>query len=74
LRKWLGALSPDYFIAGDNAYPLLSTVLIPFNGANVRDEINDAYNFYLSQLRIRIDDIWATYLQVENFQIRSLGF
>ena len=55
LRTWLSNLSSGYFIAGDNAYPLLKNLLIPFSGAAAREEINDTYNFYLSQLRIRIE-------------------
>ena len=43
-----------YFF-GDAAYTLSDALLIPFTGSQ-RDNIdNDAYNFYLSQLRIRIE-------------------
>lgn len=55
LRRWLSGLSVQYFIAGDNAYPLMNTLLIPFSGFAANDEVNDAYNFNLSQLRIRIE-------------------
>ena len=55
LRHWLMDLSAGYFIAGDNAYPLLKNVLIPFSGAAANVDCNDVYNFYLSQLRIRVE-------------------
>ena len=40
---------------GDNAYQLSNTLLIPFSGVDANDVDNDVYNFYLSQLRIRIE-------------------
>ena len=43
-----------YFL-GDAAYTLSDTLLIPFTGSQRDDVDNDAYNFYLSQLRIRIE-------------------
>ena len=55
LQVWLSTLKAGYFIAGDNAYPLLKNLLIPFSGSNARLDENDTYNFYLSQLRIRIE-------------------
>ena len=54
LREWLSTLN-NYFILGDNAYPLLKSLLIPFSGADARDEHNDSYNFHLSQLHICIE-------------------
>ena len=55
LRKWLDELPPGFFIGGDNAYQLMNQLLIPFSGADARDIDNDAFNFFLSQLRIRIE-------------------
>ena len=43
-----------YFV-GDAAYPLLETLLIPFTGSQRDNVDNDAFNFYMSQLRIRIE-------------------
>ena len=40
---------------GDAAYPLLETLLIPFTGSQQDNVDNDAFNFYMSQLRIRIE-------------------
>ena len=56
LRQWLDSLkNTGYFIVGDNAYQLSNTLLIPFSGVDANDVDNDVYNFYLSQLRIRIE-------------------
>jgi hypothetical protein len=53
--KWLEALSLEYYIAGDNAYTLSQKVLIPFSGAKKYDEVKGTFNFYLSQLRVRVE-------------------
>ncbi len=55
LLKWLEAMPPEYYIAGDNAYTLSQKVLIPFSGAKKYDEVNRIFNFYLSQLRVRVE-------------------
>lgn len=44
----------NFFLVGDNAYVLCDEMLIPFSG-NSMSEINRTYNFFLSQLRIRIE-------------------
>ena len=55
LLDWLEALPPEFYIIGDNAYPLSRRVLIPFSGSEYYDEANRTYNYYLSQMRIRIE-------------------
>lgn len=45
---------PDHSIAGDNAFVENMTMSTPVPGFHVT-EIEDAYNFYLSQLRITIE-------------------
>ena len=45
----------DFFLVGDNAYPLSDKLLIPFSGATKHRTYCRTYNFYLSQLRIRIE-------------------
>ena len=50
LLDWLDALPPEFYIVGDNAYPLSRRILIPFSGADYFDEHNRTYNFYLSQM------------------------
>ena len=54
LVDWLESLPPEFFIGGDYAYSLSRRILIPFSGAEKYVEENRTYNFYLSQLRVRI--------------------
>ena len=54
LQEWLDKLPEQYFLIGDNAYQLNSTMLVPFQGSQKRNDINRSFNFYLSQLRIRV--------------------
>ena len=55
LRTWLDSLPEKYFLIGDNAYTLKKTMLIPFSGAAKHITYNRTFNFYLSQLRIRVE-------------------
>ena len=48
-------LQKDFFVIGDNAYPLSDALQIPFSGADKHDDFNHAFNYWLSQLRIRIE-------------------
>lgn len=43
------------YIIGDNAYVCTENLLTPFSGKDKQDATKDAYNFYVSQLRIRIE-------------------
>ena len=55
LQRWLHNLPNEYFLVGDNAYTLSNDMLVPFSGSQKQNEYNRSYNFYLSQLRIRIE-------------------
>ena len=55
LLEWLKKLPKAFFIIGDNAYPLSDALQIPFSGADKHDDFNRAFNYWLSQLRIRIE-------------------
>ena len=55
IQTWLQTLPRQYFIVGDNAYPLSNNLLTPFKGRQKEDTYNSSYNFHLSQLRIRIE-------------------
>lgn len=52
---WLECLPPGYFIAGDCAYTITEHLIAPYSGFNRFLEDNDNFNFYLSQMRIRIE-------------------
>jgi hypothetical protein len=45
-------LPNGYFVVGDNAYTLSSTLIVPYSGRNRLDPSKDACNFYIYQLRI----------------------
>ena len=51
----LAMLPEEYFLIGDNAFTLSSKMLVPFSGAQRTQQHKDVYNYYLSQLRIRIE-------------------
>jgi hypothetical protein len=51
-------LPPLYYIVGDAAYVNSEHLHVPYPGTNLNQR-EDAYNFYLSQLRIRIEQAFA---------------
>ena len=55
LKNAINNLPLGMFFVADAAYPLGERLLVPFTGANRYDQVNDAFNFYLSQMRIRIE-------------------
>ena len=56
LLRWLEALPGENFIGGDNAYPLSQKILVPFNKVDMAgEERHRAFNYYISQLRVRIE-------------------
>jgi hypothetical protein len=44
-----------FFIVADAAYTLTTSLLTPFSGGDMKEKKNDIFNFYLSQLRIKIE-------------------
>ena len=48
-------LAPGRFLIGDAAYELTEHLLTPFTGSQQLDQGKDAFNFYLSQVQIRIE-------------------
>ncbi|ETN18137.1 hypothetical protein PPTG_03832 [Phytophthora nicotianae INRA-310] len=42
-------------VVGDNAYPLSDSLLVPFNKLELKSRKHSDFNFYLNQLRIRIE-------------------
>ena len=55
LPAWLDALPPGYFTAADCAYSITEHLVAPYSGPQQYIEAYDNFNFYLSQLRIRIE-------------------
>jgi len=48
-----------FYVMADNAYCLSSTLLIPYSGREKQDKSKDAFNFFLSQLRIQIEQAFG---------------
>lgn len=55
LKNAIQSLPPGLYCVADAAYTLDETLLIPFTGVDRNDTAQDAFNFYLSQLRIRVE-------------------
>lgn len=55
LYHLIEALPLGKFVLGDNAYVSTEHLLTPFPGEQKNDPTKDAYNFHISQLRIRIE-------------------
>jgi DDE superfamily endonuclease len=55
-KEFVKKLPPGFFVVADNAYLLSPEMLVPFKGPELgRDVTKDVYNFFLSQMRIRIE-------------------
>jgi len=63
LCEMIQKLPPKKFVVGDNAYICSETLLTPFSGVEKEDPAKDAFNFYLSQLRIRIEQTFGLMTQ-----------
>jgi hypothetical protein len=55
LKEAIDSLCLGLYFVGDAAYNLSERLLVPFTGSQREDPDKDAFNFYLSQLRIRIE-------------------
>jgi hypothetical protein len=52
-------LPAGYYALGDNAYVNSNHLLVPFPGKLCNTDPRDAFNFYLSQLRVRVENCFA---------------
>ena len=55
LNKVVDSLPLGLYALGDAAYTLSEHLLIPFTGADRFNPAHDSFNYYLSQLRIRVE-------------------
>jgi hypothetical protein len=58
LSKLIENLPEGYYCIGDNAYCNSEHLLVPHPGKNLTER-QDSYNFYISQLRVRIENAFA---------------
>jgi DDE superfamily endonuclease len=61
LKKWIDALPHGYYVLADNAYVISEHLLIPFSGSQQNVPQNSCYNYFLSQLRIRIEQAFGQF-------------
>ena len=73
-------MPPRRFVVGDNAYVCSETLLTPFSGIEKDDPSKDALNFYLSQLRICIEQTfglmigkWRILCQPLQMSLKNVG-
>ena len=55
LKEFIEKLPDGMYIVADVAYTVSDKLLTPFTGSQKNDVNRDSFNFYLSQLRIRIE-------------------
>ncbi|MGH3053428.1 MAG: HARBI1 family protein [Gaiellaceae bacterium] len=55
LKRMVERLPPGTFVVGDNAYTPSENLLTPFSGSQRDNPKNNNFNFFLSQLRIKIE-------------------
>jgi hypothetical protein len=61
LHKWIDSLPPGFYVVADNAYNISEHLLIPFSGSQRHVPQNSSYNYFLSQLRIRIEQAFGQF-------------
>jgi hypothetical protein len=55
LSAWIESLPPGFFVAADCAYSITEHLVAPYSGPQRYSEWCDNFNFFLSQIRIRIE-------------------
>eukprot|EP00918_Siedleckia_nematoides_P106642 GHVU01232681.1.p1 GENE.GHVU01232681.1~~GHVU01232681.1.p1 ORF type:complete len:433 (+),score=40.91 GHVU01232681.1:219-1517(+) len=55
VRRDIGALPLGRFVVADNGYMCTEKVITPFCGTAANDPVKDALNYFISQVRIRIE-------------------
>jgi hypothetical protein len=61
LQKWVDSLPPGFNVVADNAYILSELMLIPISGSLRQVPEHSSYNYFLSQLRIRVEQAFGQY-------------
>ena len=58
-KALLSGLPAQYFVAGDEAYPMSGSIISRYPGAVSSDIYKDSFNYYLSRCRVRIENAFA---------------
>ena len=67
LQEKINSLPVGQYVVGDNAYVCSEHLLTPFSGNEKFESRKDSFNFYISQLRIRIEMAFG--MMANKFQI-----
>ncbi len=59
LSYFLQGIARGFYLVGDSAYTLSSSLLVPYTGSDKKVPENDVFNFYLSQLQIKIEQAFG---------------
>ena len=59
LDTFLKGIPDGFYAVADNAYTLSATLIIPYSGSDKRYPEKDVFNFYVSQLRIKIEQAFG---------------
>jgi hypothetical protein len=59
LQQLVESLPEGYYLVGDNAYMNSNHLLVPYPGRHNLGSKEDTFNFYLSQLRVRVENCFA---------------
>ncbi|KAI2508591.1 nuclease [Fragilaria crotonensis] len=61
LKNWIDSLPSGFYVVADNAYIISEHVLVPFSGIQRHVPQNSSYNYFLSQLRIRVEQAFGQF-------------
>jgi hypothetical protein len=80
LLQKITSLPIGKYVIGDNAYVCSENLLTPFSGQQRLESAKDSYNFYLSQLRIRIEmtfgrsvNKWGLFKRPLQIRLKNVG-
>jgi hypothetical protein len=61
LKNWIDSLPSGLYVLANNAYIVSDHVLIPFSGTQQHVPQNSSYNYFLSQMRIRVEQAFGQF-------------
>lgn len=71
---------PSFHLVGDNAYVCNESMITPYSGSQKNDPTKDSFNFYVSQVRIKIEQAfglvrnkWRIFNSPLSVKLQSVG-
>jgi len=81
LSNFIQNIPSGFYLVGNSAYTLSSSLLVPYTGSDKNRKENDVFNFYLSQLRIKIEQAfgllvnkWRIFKKPIELNLRQIPF